>query len=96
MSIENPLEKLVLINGYEYDWNEHLQKDLKGHDIGVSAQEIQKILPDIVKEKRNGYLGVRYDRIIPLLIESNKALLEQNKKLEARLKRIETILKDRL
>jgi hypothetical protein len=101
--IENPLEKLVLINGYEYDWNEEVQKDLRGHDIGVSAQEIQRVLPDIVKEKRNGYLGVRYDRITPLLIESNKALLneinqvkEENKKLESRIARLETILSERL
>ena len=41
------------------------------------AQEIQKVLPEIVTERTNGYLGVDYKRIIPLLIESVKELKQE-------------------
>jgi len=101
--IEEPLDKIMQIGGYEYDWNESIQTDKKGHDVGVSAQEIQKVLPDLVRTNHNGYLAVNYDKLPALLIEANKALIEEvdalkekNSKLEARLTRLETILKDRL
>jgi hypothetical protein len=41
------------------------------------AQEIQKVLPEIVTERTNGYLGVDYKRIVPLLIESIKELKQE-------------------
>ncbi len=52
-------------------------KKERGHDIGVVAQEIQKVHPEIVIERTNGYLGVDYKRIIPLLIESIKELKQE-------------------
>lgn len=77
--IKGSLDKIGEINGYEFDWNdkspEWAQK--RGHDIGVVAQEIQKVLPEIVTERTNGYLGVDYKRIIPLLIESIKELKQE-------------------
>ena len=77
--IEGSLDKIGKINGYEFDWNEESPKwaQERGHDIGVVAQEIQKVLPEIVTERTNGYLGVDYKRIIPLLIESIKELKQE-------------------
>jgi len=66
------------IGGYTFDWNDK-QDTYKGHDIGVVAQEIQSVLPEIVATRANGYLGVKYEKIVPLLIESIKEL---NKKIE--------------
>ena len=37
--------------------------------LGVIAQEVQKVLPEIVVERKNGYLGVDYKRLVTLLIE---------------------------
>ena len=74
--IENPLEKIKKIGGYEFDWNDK-QKTYEGHDIGVIAQEIQEILPEVVTERDNGYLAVKYEKVIPLLIESIKELKQE-------------------
>jgi hypothetical protein len=77
--IQDPLDKVGQISGYEFDWNEKSPEWAKerGHDIGVVAQEIQKVHPEIVIERTNGYLGVDYKRIIPLLIESIKELKQE-------------------
>jgi hypothetical protein len=76
--ITEPLWKVSQIGGYTFDWNEK-QDTYKGHDVGVVAQEIHKVLPEVVAERSNGYLGVKYEKIVPLLIESIKEL---NKKIE--------------
>jgi len=77
--IEGSLDKIGKINGYEFDWNEKSPgwAQERGHDIGVVAQEVQKVVPEIVSERKNGYLGVDYKRIIPLLIESIKELKQE-------------------
>ena len=77
--IEGSLDKIGKINGYEFDWNEHSPgwAQERGHDVGVIAQEVQKVVPEIVSERKNGYLGVDYKRIIPLLIESIKELRQE-------------------
>ncbi len=76
--IENPLEKMDKIGGYTFIWNDK-QSTYKGKDVGVVAQEIQEVLPEIVSGRANGYLGVKYEKIVPLLIESIKEL---HKKIE--------------
>ena len=76
--ITEPLWKVSQIGGYTFDWNDK-QDTYEGHDVGVIAQEIHKVLPEVVGEKNDGYLGVKYEKIVPLLIESIKEL---NKKIE--------------
>jgi hypothetical protein len=74
--IENPLEKVGKIGGYTFDWNDK-QKTYTGKDVGVIAQEIQEVLPELVTERDNGYLAVKYEKIVPLLIESIKELKQE-------------------
>ena len=75
--IENPLEKISKINGYTYDW---IQSDLhpyNGSDTGIIAQEVETMdLPGMVVTRSNGYKGVKYERLVPLLVESIKSLQE--------------------
>ena len=78
IKINNPIEKLAQINGYTFTWNDDYyakqnKKLFKQHDIGVIAQEIKEIIPEAIHEKEDGFLGVDYKKIIPLLIEVNKA-----------------------
>jgi hypothetical protein len=61
-------------------------QDNVGHDIGVIAQEIQAVLPEIVTTRDNGYLAVKYEKIVALLIESNKELLKRVEALESKIK----------
>lgn len=79
-NIDSPLEKLSQINGVEFDWIEDEPvHGNKGNDIGVIAQEIEQVLPQIVQTRESGMKAVQYDKIIPLLIESIK---EQQKQIE--------------
>ncbi len=81
--IQDPLAKVISISGNTFDWNEKSGKE--GSDVGVIAQEIQKVLPEAVTERENGYLAVRYDRIVPLLVEAIKELSEKVESLENKL-----------
>ena len=77
-NIANPLEKLEKLNGVEFDWND--KQDLyKGHDIGVIAQEVEQVLPEIVDTRKDGHKAVKYDRMVALLIEAVKEQQQQIK-----------------
>lgn len=70
--ITNALEKLEQITGVSFDWKP--ESGHHGHDYGVIAQEIEKILPEVVATRDSGYKAVKYEKIIPLLIEAIKEL----------------------
>ena len=77
-NIENALEMLATLNGFYYEPNETAQSlgyKVK-REVGLSAQEVQKILPEIVVPApiSDEYLTIHYDKIIPLLVESIKQL----------------------
>ncbi|MCD4817726.1 MAG: tail fiber domain-containing protein [Candidatus Cloacimonetes bacterium] len=71
--IENALEKVKKIEGFSYDWktDENPEKGFpEGKHYGVIAQEIEKVIPEIVKENINGDKAVAYNEIIPILINA--------------------------
>jgi len=74
--ISQALHKVGLISGYEFDWKDHKDPQVlgKGHDVGIIAQEVEKVLPEVVMTRENGKKAVNYSKIIPLLIESIKEL----------------------
>jgi len=81
--IQSPSTKIKLIHGVEFDWvTKKGINNNKGHDVGVIAQDIEKILPEIVVTKKNGYKAVNYEKLVALLIEVNKDLLERVEELE--------------
>jgi len=71
-AIKSPLEKLDRISGVNFDWTENAP--FNGHDVGVIANEIEHVIPEAVITRGNGTKAVRYEKIIPLLIESIKEL----------------------
>ena len=80
-NINNALEKVESLNGVEFDWNDK-QDVYGGHDIGVIAQEVEKIAPELVSTRDNGYKAVKYEKLVPLLIEAIKELSDKVKALE--------------
>ena len=57
----------------------------EGHDIGVIAQEVKKVIPEIVTTRDSGYMAVKYEKMVPLLIEAIKELTNKVKDLEDKL-----------
>jgi len=84
--IENAVEKVEAIGGYTYNWipmeGVHVYGDMK--DIGVIAQEVEKVLPELVSDRENGYKAVKYDKLTAVLIEAVKELSERVKALEGK------------
>jgi hypothetical protein len=75
VNIHDGLAKVLTLDGVTYNWNElAVNKDFITKEVGVIAQQIQAVLPEAVVEKEDGYLTVKYERIIPLLIEAIKEL----------------------
>ena len=89
-TIPDALEKINKLNGYYFKENE-LAKSLgysnERLQIGVSAQEVEKILPEIVTEAPidSKYKTVWYEKLVPLLIEAIKELTEKVRILEEKL-----------
>ena len=86
-TISGSLDILKQINGYTFDWIEmpNIHSN-HGHDVGVIAQEIEKVLPELVTTRDNGYKAVKYEKLVALLIQTNKELLVRVEALEAKLK----------
>ena len=89
--IENALDKVLKIGGYEFDWKPLTEKEKEtihgneGHDVGVLAQEIEKVLPEVVNKRDNGYKAVKYEKIVPLLIEAIKDQQKQIDELKSKI-----------
>jgi len=79
--IQEPLDKVNKIGGYTFEWNSR-QQIHKGKDVGVLAQEVEEILPEVVVTRGDGYKAVNYEKIVPLLIESIKELKKKVEDIE--------------
>jgi Chaperone of endosialidase len=86
----NSLAKLTQLQGVSYDMNVDAFKKNNfktTNDIGLIAQDVQKIFPEVVSEK-DGYLGIDYGKLVPVLIESIKEQQKQIDELRALVKRL--------
>jgi hypothetical protein len=82
-NIEDSLSKILSLRGIRYTWNDAAQnmgfaKNQK--QIGVVADDIEKILPELIKYDNDGYKLVSYDRLVPVLIEAIKELYNKIEK----------------
>ena len=86
-NIENPIEKVQQLNGVTWEWNsnaDELQQSLP--TVGVIAQEVEEVLPQLVHNRENGYKGVDYAKLTGLLIEAIKEQQKQIDELKSKLK----------
>jgi hypothetical protein len=93
--IERSRELLRLLHGVHYTWNKEAQAKFGttgAGDVGLLAQDVQKVVPEAVVTLPDGTLTVNYDKVVPLLVEALKAQDEKLRDLEqtnARLKALE-------
>lgn len=85
--IDNPIDKLMQLNGYSYQW-----KSDDSYQYGVVAQEVEKILPYAAFTGTDGIKGVSYNQLTPLLIEGFKGHESEITILKARVKYLESKL----
>lgn len=78
-TLENSLEKVCQLRGVSYNW-----KDSGVADVGVIAQEVRKVVPEVVHEGEEGILSVDHGHLIGHLIEAIKTLEKRVKELEER------------
>jgi hypothetical protein len=77
-TLTNSLQKLMMINAVEYDWNsklneyEHLKEHDKLHTIGLIAQEIKEYFPEVVSINPDGYYWIDYSILNAVLVEAIK------------------------
>ena len=86
--ISEPLKKLAQLRGVYYDWDEEHGGH---HDVGMIAEEVGAVLPEIVQYEENGVdaIGMDYSKLTPLLVEAVNALRNENATLRARLESLE-------
>ena len=81
-NISNPLEAVDKLNGVLFNWKQSYIDQRGGEDgyfvrkkdVGVIAQDVEKVLPEAVATRPDGVKAVKYDRLTCLLIEAVKAL----------------------
>ena len=80
--IQNAVDKVLSISGNTFTWND--KSIYNGEEgTGIIAQEIEALgLPGVTETREDGTKAVRYDRLVPLLIEAIKELDGKVKSLE--------------
>jgi antirestriction protein len=94
-TLPDVLSKVLQLRGVNFEWNSDAveSKGLgTGNNIGVIAQEVEKIFPELVKEDEEGNKAVNYSNFTPVLIE---AIKEQQKQIEELRKEIEALKKEK-
>ncbi len=81
--LEGALDKVLSLKGVAFEWKLEEYPDngfREGKQIGLIAQEVEKVLPELVRTDRDGYKAVEYQKITAVLVE---AIKEQQKQIEA-------------
>jgi surfactin synthase thioesterase subunit len=86
VNIENSLDKVSKLNGVYYNWTkEALEKHkhlVDEKEVGVIAQDVEAVLPELVATREDGTKAVRYERLCAVLIESIKELKKEIEELK--------------
>jgi hypothetical protein len=84
-TINNALNKVLALRGVTYN---RIDSEDKAEKIGVIAQEVQNIIPQVVHEQADGMLGVSYGNITAVLIEAIKEQQTQIEELKKLVKQL--------
>jgi hypothetical protein len=82
VQISDSLEKIKTLSGYEYVWNKRSRNKVGARDLGVIAQEVEKVFPELVRVHNEGeekeFRAVNYPGLVAPLINAVKELDERN------------------
>ncbi|MGC2063839.1 MAG: tail fiber domain-containing protein [Thermodesulfovibrionales bacterium] len=73
--LESSLDKVLLLQGVAYEWDKGKVSGAgykSGNQIGLIAQEVEKVLPELVHTDGKGYKTLSYDKLVPVLVEAVK------------------------
>ena len=94
--IKTALDKVTKLQGVSFDWKDkHDALDREGNpiklkkwknDLGFIAQDVQKVVPELVRENEDGMLSVRHQSITPILLEAIKELKAEIDELKKQIK----------
>jgi len=90
--IDGALDKIMLLRGVVFAWRADEYPDMgcdHGGHYGVLVQEVEGVLPEVVRQSMDGEKSVAYSELIPVLIESIKQLKAENEQLSERLAAVE-------
>ena len=91
IQIDNAIEKISQLSGMTFEWKK--SKDKKYYnkrEAGIIAQDVLKVLPEAVKDRGESGLAVKYEQLIPLLIEGIKEQQEQIDDLKQEVKKLKS------
>jgi hypothetical protein len=80
-TIDNALEKVSNLRGVYFDWKD--KEKGENRKIGLIAQEVEEIFPEVVSVDQEGYKSLNYDKLVGALVEAVKELKMQNEELKA-------------
>ena len=91
-TIPNALEKVTKLNGVTWEWNDDVNEVTKSTPkTGLIAQEVQEVLPEVVKTRDDGFLALDYSKMMGLMVE---AIKEQQTQIHSLTLEIENLKKN--
>jgi len=94
--IDNALSLIRGLQGVSFDWRTDEFKDKNfdtGRQVGLIAQDVEKVIPEIVKTDTQGYKAVSYEKLTAVLVEAVKELKTENSELKNRIAALEAKIK---
>jgi hypothetical protein len=72
--LEGSLAKVLALNGVSYRWKEDARNISDRKSVGFIAQDVEKVMPEVVSEDEDGYKSVQYQNIVSYVVEAVKEL----------------------
>jgi hypothetical protein len=91
--ISNAISLVEQMQGVRFEWRTEEFKDKhfeKGSQVGLIAQDVEPVIPEIVKTDKDGFKAVSYEKLTAVLIEAIKEQNQKIKELEAKINKIKT------
>ena len=95
--LESSLGKISNLQGVSFEWKTDEYPDMgmtEGKQIGLVAQDVEKELPELVSEDKDGYKAVSYAKLTAVLVEAVKELKAQNEKQQTEIERLRSMIKE--